>query len=464
MKQTFDFDLVVIGGGSGGVRAARFAANYGARVALIERQQLGGTCVNRGCIPKKLMVTAGQFSDEFQLAQHYGWSFKPPRFDWPTFRQQQDSYLTFLNSVYDKLLTSAKVTVFNGTAEFSHSHEIKITSPAGGCHSISTAHTLITTGSTPSKPDIPGAELAITSDQFFTLKEQPKRCIVIGGGYIAVELASLLNKLGTKVHLIVRSEGLLKKFDTDITNRLTEALAQDGVKIRFNSEITKIEKFGEALKVYGLSEEIEPVDCVIMATGRHALVDPLKLENTRVSLNARGLIDIDAHFQTQDEAISALGDVVGNLPLTPIALHEAMVFAKARYNNENFTPIDYAHTATAIFTTPEIAVLGLTEQQAREQYAVDVYESEFRDLHHAFDRKSHKTYLKVIVDKTTDKLLGIHLLGTNVSEIIQGFSVAMNLGARKQDLDRTVGIHPSIAEELLTLRTPRQESPEDKKV
>lgn len=454
MTTHYDYDLIVIGGGSGGVRAARFAANFGARVALIEKRQLGGTCVNRGCIPKKLMVNAGLFSDEYKLATHYGWTLDTPQFSWPAFFKQQTSYLTFLNSIYDNLLKDAGVTVYQGTAEFVDSHHIKVQQTEDTFLTLSTAHSLITTGTTPTKPPIGGHQYAITSDEFFTLKNQPTHCVIVGGGYIGVELASLLNKLGTRVSLVVRNNQLLKNFDYDLRSRLADALQKDGVRIYFNSEINSIDKSGETLTVQGV-KDLPSADCIIFATGRKALTDPLHLANTQVTVNRDGLIDIDAHFLTKDDAISALGDVVGNLPLTPIALHEAMVFARARFNNENFTPIDYSHVATAIFSTPEIATIGLTEEQAREQYAIEIYETEFRDLHHAFDRKSHKTYIKIIIDKTTEKLLGVHLFGKNVSEIIQGFSVAINLGARKQDLDRTIGIHPTIAEELLTLRTPR---------
>jgi glutathione reductase (NADPH) len=453
MTQTYDYDLIIIGAGSGGIRAARFCSNYGARVAVIESRYLGGTCVNVGCVPKKLLTYAASFGRDAQLAKTYGWQNSTPHnFSWPHFLAQKNQYTEFLHSVYQKTLESSNADLLWGSASFIDSHTLHIKLNDGSEKKLTTKHTLICSGGWPEIPDIPGKELAISSNEFFNQSELPKRVTVIGGGYIAAELATILAGLQCETTLIVRSDSLLKNFDADITSRLTTALKKQKVTIHFHEEASEICKQNDSLSLKLKHSKIE-TDQVIFAIGRKALTKGLSLEKTQVTLDQKHNVIVNEDFLTADPAISALGDVVGRLALTPVALAEAMAFAKKHFRPDEYQPVNYQKIATAIFTHPEMATIGLSEAAAiKEDKKITVYESEFRDLRDAFDRESTKTYIKIIVETESDKILGLHVLGNHAAEIIQGFSTAINMGATKKDFDNTIGIHPTLAEEILTIR------------
>lgn len=451
----FDFDLFVVGAGSGGVRAARVAAGIGARVAVAESRELGGTCVNLGCVPKKLFVYGASYADDFAHAQSYGWDVGAPAFDWPTLRENKNLEIARINGVYGKLLADAGVTLIRGHARLLDAHTVEIN---GAQHSAE--HILIATGCAPDKPDIPGRELAITSDDAFHLSTLPRRVIVSGGGYIAVEFASIFRGLGVQVTQLYRGELFLRGFDRDVRKHLREQLCLHGINLQFNADIERIDQRADgSLEATLCDGRVLQTDCVMFATGRSPPLEGLGLERTRVTRNQRGFIDVDDDFRTQEPSIFAVGDVIGRVQLTPVALAEGTAVARQLFQPTAYRKLDYGVIPTAVFCLPNIGTVGLSEDDALQKgYPLRVYESRFKSLKLTLTGSQEKTYLKLVVDDRNDRVLGAHMVGPDAGEIIQGIAIAMKAGATKQIFDDTFGIHPSTAEEFVTMRTPRAAS------
>jgi glutathione reductase (NADPH) len=448
---TYDFDLFVIGAGSGGVRAARFAAGYGARVAVAESRYLGGTCVNVGCVPKKLLVYGAHFADDFEQAQGFGWSLAEARFDWSTLIANKDREITRLNGIYRNLLVNSGVTLLEGHARIVDDHTVEL----GGKH-FSTKHILIATGGWPQIPDVPGHEHAIGSNEAFFLEQLPKRVLVVGGGYIAVEFASIFNGLGAKTSLVYRGELFLRGFDKAVRLHLQDELNKRGVDLQFNSDIARIDKLPDgSLRATLKDARVLEADCIFYATGRRPMLDNLGLENTHVQLDERGFIKVDEQYQTSTPSILAIGDVIGRVQLTPVALAEGMAVARRLFKPEEYRKVDYRMIPTAVFSLPNIGTVGLSEEQAKEEgYTVTVFESRFRPMKLTMTESQERTLMKLVVDAATDRVLGCHMVGPDAGEIVQGLAVALKAGATKQLFDETIGVHPTAAEEFVTMRTP----------
>lgn len=452
-QQDFDYDFLVIGGGSGGVRASRLAASLGARVAVVEAAQLGGTCVNVGCIPKKLLSHAAHFSQQAEEAKGYGWQLDKPQFDWATLIANKDREITRLNGVYDRMLAGAGVTVIHGHASLSGPHEVQVNG-----QSIQARHILIATGGTPRLPDIPGIEHAISSNEAFHLAQLPKRVVVVGGGYIAVEFASIFNGLGAQTTLLHRRQQLLRGFDADLGLHLVQEMAQLGVSFRWNEEILSIDKQTDGLHLQLQGGEQLVVDCVMYATGRVPLVEGLGLDAAGVKVNAKGAIEVDAKFTTNVPSIHAVGDVVDRMALTPVALAEGTVVAHHLFGQGGKSAPDYELVPTAVFSHPQVGTVGLSEEVARERFgAVQIFESRFRPLSNRMGAEPENIFLKLIVSKADQRVRGVHMVGEGAGELMQGFAVALQCGATKQQFDATIGIHPTVAEELVTMREPTRE-------
>jgi glutathione reductase (NADPH) len=446
---TYDYDLFVIGGGSGGIAAGRRAAQYGAKVGVAEYDRLGGTCVNRGCIPKKLMVYASHFPDLFEDAQGFGWSAVQSTLDWQKMITAVNKELERLNGVYQNMLNNAKVELFRGYANFLDPHTLEI-----GERKVTADKILIAVGGHPVKPDIPGIEHAITSDDMFLLKEQPKSILIMGGGYIGVEFACIMNGLGSDVTQLIRRNLILQGFDDDIRSNIQEGMESHGIEILTSCEASSIEKTPEGLKVTLGSKHQETivVDVILAATGRKPKLKNLGLENADVEIN-NGAIAVDKYSQTSQQNIFAVGDCTDRMNLTPVAIGEGRAFADTQFGGHSRT-MSYENIPTAIFSTPEAATVGLTEAQAREQYgdAVKVYRAKFKPTYHSLSGRDERVMVKLVVAEDTDKVLGAHMVGEHAAEIIQGMAIALKMGATKKDFDATVGIHPSVAEEFVTLR------------
>lgn len=452
-QQDFDYDFLVIGGGSGGVRASRLAASLGARVAVVEAAQLGGTCVNVGCIPKKLLSHAAHFSQQAEEAKGYGWQLDKPQFDWATLIANKDREITRLNGVYDRMLAGAGVTVIHGHASLSGPHEVQVNG-----QSIQARHILIATGGTPRLPDIPGIEHAISSNEAFHLAQLPKRVVVVGGGYIAVEFASIFNGLGAQTTLLHRRQQLLRGFDADLGLHLVQEMAQLGVSFRWNEEILSIDKQTDGLHLQLQGGEQLVVDCVMYATGRVPLLEGLGLDAAGVKVNAKGAIEVDAKFTTNVPSIHAVGDVVDRMALTPVALAEGTVVAHHLFGQGGKSAPDYELVPTAVFSHPQVGTVGLSEKVARECFgAVQIFESRFRPLSNRMGAEPENIFLKLIVSKADQRVRGVHMVGEGAGELMQGFAVALQCGATKQQFDATIGIHPTVAEELVTMREPTRE-------
>lgn len=448
----YDFDLFVIGAGSGGVRASRMAASFGARVAVAEDRYMGGTCVNVGCVPKKLYVYASQFSSAFKDSQGFGWSPETHSFDWATLRDNKIEEISRLNGIYDSMLGNAGVTVIDGRARFVDPHTVAV-----GDKHYSAEKIIIATGGWPFIPDIPGREHAVTSNEIFDLAEFPRRMLVVGGGYIAVEFAGIFNGLGAQTTQLYRGPLFLRGFDQDIRDFAAEEIAKSGVDLRFNSNITSIEKQSDGSLLAHIDDGSSIVaDAILYATGRRPHLQDLDFGQVCVALDEKGYIQVDKNFQTSESNIFALGDVTGGMELTPVALAEGMAFAKSHYNNEP-TQVDYDCIPTAVFCQPNIGTCGLSEEQAVEKYGeITVFESRFRAMKHTIGGRQEKTYMKLIVDKVSDRIVGIHMMGEDAGEIIQGMAIAMKAGATKTTFDSTIGIHPTSAEEFVTMREARK--------
>ncbi|MEJ6517701.1 MAG: glutathione-disulfide reductase [Pseudomonadales bacterium] len=446
----YDFDLFVIGVGSGGVRAARMSSTYGARVATAEDKFMGGTCVNVGCVPKKLMVYASHFHEDYTNAEGFGWSEVKPEFDWPKLIENKNKEIRRLNGIYQGLLDNAGVTHFDGRARIVDAHHISI-----GDKVISTESILIATGGWPVVPEFPGSEHVITSNEAFFLEQLPKRSLVVGGGYIAVEFAGIFGGLGSQSHLSYRGPLFLRGFDSDVREFVAEELGKKNVQLHFNSNVERIEKNPDgSLKVSFKQGEPLEVDLVMYATGRKPAVDDIGLENVNVALQENGAVIVDEQFRTSEPNIFALGDVTDKIQLTPVAIKEAMAFAQTQYLGKP-TVMDYDGIATAVFCQPNIGTVGLSEEQAREKYGeVDVYLSSFKAMKHTLSGSDERSMMKIIVDRESDRVVGVHMVGAEAGEIIQGIAIAMKAGATKAVFDATVGIHPTSAEEFVTMREP----------
>ena len=444
----YDFDLFVIGAGSGGIATARRAAQYGAKVAVAEFDRLGGTCVNRGCVPKKLMVYASHFANHVQEATGYGWTFEPGNFDWPHMIKAVNDEVSRLNAIYQRMIDNAKVTLYNGYARIVDPHSVEV---AG--QSVTAEKILIAVGGKPSKPDIPGIELTITSDEIFHLTQQPKRMVIFGGGYIGCEFACVLNALGTKVTQIIRRGKILRGFDEDIRTEVQDAMLRHGIRI-VTDELVSIEKTDKGLQVNLQNNNIVLTDVVgLAALGRTPRLENLGLENTRVEVQ-NGAIVVDAHSQTTEANIYAVGDCTNRINLTPVAINEGRVFADTHYGGQRRV-MNHDNVPSAVFTTPEVATVGMTENEATEKYGeagIRVYRSRFRPMYYTLPKLEEKTLMKLIVHVQTNRILGAHMVGDSAAEIIQGVAIAVKMGATKADFDATVGIHPSSAEEFVTMR------------
>ena len=446
-----DFDLFVIGAGSGGVRAARFAAGFGARVAVAESRYLGGTCVNVGCVPKKLLVYGAHFTEDFEQAAGFGWNLGEANFDWPTLIANKNREIQRLNGIYRNLLVNSGVSLLEGHARILGPHQVEVNGQA-----YSAGYILIATGGWPQLPDIPGKELAISSNEAFHLQQLPRRVLVVGGGYIAVEFASIFHGLGAQTSLLYRGELFLRGFDGAVRRHLREELEKKGLDLQFNSDIERIERQADGSLLATLRDGRElAADCVFYATGRRPMLDNLGLENTAVELDERGFIRVDEQYQTREPSVLALGDVIGRVQLTPVALAEGMAVARRLFRPEEYRPVDYRNIPTAVFSLPNIATVGLSEEQARaEGYQVKIFESRFRPMKLTLTDSQERTLMKLVVDADSDRVLGCHMVGPEAGEIIQGLAVALKAGATKQIFDETLGIHPTAAEEFVTLRTP----------
>ncbi|MGX1175637.1 glutathione-disulfide reductase [Pseudomonas sp. R151218B TE3479] len=447
----YDFDLYVIGAGSGGVRAARFAAGFGAKVAVAESRYLGGTCVNVGCVPKKLLVYGAHYAEDFEQASAYGWTAGEASFDWATLIANKDQEINRLNGIYRNLLVNSGVVLHEGHARLTGPHEVEIN---GQRHTA--RHILIATGGWPVIPDIPGREHAISSNEAFFLKALPKRVIVVGGGYIAVEFAGIFHGMGAQTSLLYRGELFLRGFDGAVRKHLAEELTRRGLDLQFNADIKSIEKLDDgSLRVELKDGKTLITDCVFYATGRRPMLDNLGLENTTVAVDEKGFVKVNEKYETTEPSILAIGDVIGRVQLTPVALAEGMAVARRLFKPEQYRLVDYRMIPTAVFSLPNIGTVGLTEEQAREEgHEVEIFESRFRPMKLSLTDCQERTLMKLVVDAQTDKVLGCHMVGPDAGEIVQGLAIALKAGATKRDFDETIGVHPTAAEEFVTMRTP----------
>ena len=445
----YDYDLFVIGGGSGGVRCARFSAGYGARVAIAEERYWGGTCVNVGCIPKKLFVYGSQVAEELKDVTGYGWQVGDVSFDWQKLVANKNEEIGRLNGIYDRMLRAAGCDVIDGRAVVVDAHTVKV-----GDKTYTSRYILVATGGWPFVPEFPGSEHAVTSNELFFLDKLPEKIVIVGGGYISVEFAGIFNGLGVDVTQLYRRNLFLRGFDRDIREFLAEEMRKKGIDLHFNCDITMIEKKGDRfVATLDRGQTIE-ADLIFYATGRRPLTAGLGLEKAGVKLADNGAVEVDEFFQTSVPSIYALGDVVGRMELTPVALAEGMAVAKCLFGGESQT-VHYDLVPTGVFSQPEIATVGLTEEAARERHVdIDIYASEFRALKHTMTDNQERTLMKLVVDKTTDRVVGAHMVGAHAGDLIQGIAIALNAGATKAVFDKTIGVHPTSAEEWVTMREP----------
>jgi glutathione reductase (NADPH) len=442
-----DYDLFVIGGGSAGVRCARISAGHGARVAVAEERHWGGTCVNIGCVPKKLMVQAGEYGGWAEDAAGFGWTMTKGSHDWGKLIAAKDREITRLEGIYRKLLTGAGATVFDGHATFIDAHTVEVAGKR-----VTAENIVIATGGHPERPDIPGAELGIISDDAFYLKTMPRHIVMVGSGYIAVEFAGIFRALGAEVHLVYRQPLPLRGFDQDIRESMAEALLAQGVILHPGNTPAKVEADSDRrILTLGDGQTIH-TDMVFFATGRRANVKGLGLEKAGVELNAKGAVKIDDALRTTQPHVYAMGDVTDRVNLTPVATAEGHALADSLFGHNPRT-VSMRNIPSAVFTTPPVASVGLTEEQASALGPVDIYLTRFTPMRHNLSGRGRKTTMKLVVDKTTQKVIGAHMLGEDAAEIIQGIAIAVVMGATKADFDRTIGIHPTAAEEFVTLRT-----------
>ncbi|TAN11320.1 MAG: glutathione-disulfide reductase [Burkholderiaceae bacterium] len=456
-SDSFDYDLFVIGGGSGGVRAARFAATRGARVALAENDLMGGTCVNVGCIPKKMYSYAAGYAEGFADSRGYGWQLPgTPTLDWDLLKVRRAEAIRYLNDVYERLMVGAQVRRLQGTARFLDAHTVEVRAGSGAPLTFRARHVLVATGGKPWIPEFPGSELAVTSDDMFDLPVFPRRLVVVGGGYIGCEMASIFHGLGAEVTLLYRGEQILRHFDDEVRDFVAEEMRKAGVAIRTNTDVARIEAVAGARRVHLKAGGTLDADVVLYATGRHVHTQGLGLERVGVALAKTGAVQVDRHLTTNVPHIHAIGDVVGRKELTPVALAEGMALVDHLFGpaaGQAKRVMDYDNIPTAVFTHPPIGTVGLTESEARARYgAIQVFRSDFRPLQHALSGRSERTLVKLVVDAASDRVVGLHMVGADAGEIVQGFAVAIKSGATKAQFDQTLPIHPTSAEEFVTLR------------
>ena len=447
---SYQYDLIAIGGGSGGVAATRRAARYGARCAVVESDRYGGTCVNRGCVPKKIMWYGAHLAHAIRDAKGYGFDVEQKSFNWTQLVEDREAYIRRLNGIYEKNLTGENVEMLNGHGSLIDAHTVQI-----GDKQVTAERILLAPGGTPAVPDVPGAQLGISSDGFFQLESQPGKVAVIGAGYIAVELAGMLHALGSDVNLIIRKEHFLREFDDILSSTLTQIMHDDGLQIVNNTDIASLEKVGEQIAIVPKSggDQLGPYDQVIWAIGRRPLSQELNPQAAGIEVDRRGYIPTDKWQATNVDNIFAIGDVTGRAQLTPVAIAAGRRLADRLYGGMSDRHLDYGNIASVVFSHPPIGTVGLTESQAREQFGDDIrsYNTSFTPMYHAFSGHPQKTAMKLVVQGADEKVVGIHMIGEGVDEMLQGFAVALKMGATKKDFDDTVAIHPTSSEELVTL-------------
>ncbi len=451
---SFDYDLYVIGAGSGGVRAARIAAGHGAKVGIAEADRVGGTCVIRGCIPKKLMAYAGHYSGDFEDAAGFGWRVEA-RFDWPTLIANKDREIDRLNGLYIKGLKTAGAELHQARARLVDAHAIELDDG----RSFRAGHILIATGGAPVRPSFPGAEHAIVSDEVFHLPALPRRIAVVGAGYIALEFASIFHGLGSEVTVIHRGAELLRGFDRDIRAAVREELTERGVRLRLSEQIASVEKEREGLAVALTGGERLLVDAVLVAIGRRPNTKGLGLERAGIALGPGGAVPVDAWARSSLPHIFAVGDVTDRVALTPVAIREGHAFADTVFGRKSWS-VDYAAIPTAVFSNPPVGTIGLSEEDARAHGPVDIYRARFRPLRHTLSGRTERTMMKLVVDARSGRVLGVHMVGEDAPEIVQALAVAVRMGATKADFDATMALHPSAGEEFLTMREKAAEAAE----
>jgi len=442
----YDYDLFIIGAGSGGVRAANAASALGATVAIAEDRDIGGTCVNVGCVPKKLLVYAAQFQEQFHAAQGFGWKVGPSSFNWETLITNKNREIERLQNVYRIKLLDSGVTIVNGKAQILDAHTVAVANEQYRAERI-----LVATGGWPFIPDIPGKEYIVTSNDMFFLKHLPRSIIIVGGGYIAVEFACIMHGFGVRTTICHRGHKLLKGFDEEVADVLTQTLRKKGIEILFNTDVQAIEKTSEGYTVAFAEGEKQLTDLVMFATGRTPNITGIGLETLGVVLDEKKAIVVNDHYQSNIPSIYAVGDVTDRINLTPVAIAESQALARHLFSKQT-TPVDYENIPSAVFCLPSIGSVGLTEAQAREKYPeIAVFKTSFTPIKNTLSAVDEKTFMKMIVVSSTDRVVGIHMLGTDAPEIIQGMAVAMRVGATKAQFDSTIGIHPTAAEEFVTL-------------
>ena len=445
----FDYDLFVIGGGSGGVRAARVASATGAKVALAEEFRMGGTCVIRGCVPKKLMVFASTYAESMQDAAEYGWDIKVGPFNWTKFSTKLNAELDRLEAVYRKLLGNSDVRIFDARATLKDAHSIMLSTG----EEVSAKHILVATGGHPTKPEIAGADMAITSNEIFSLPEMPKKMLIVGGGYIASEFAGILNGLGVEVTQFYRGAQILRGFDDEARGLIADGMIEKGVNLHLGANVVEMRREGTGIHVTATNGDEHTFDQVMFATGRHANTDGLGLEDIGVKLGRSGEILVDDYSQTDVPSIYAVGDVTNRVNLTPVAIREGMAFVETVFKG-NPTKPDHELIPSAVFTQPEFGTVGLTEEQGLAQEPIEVYATSFKPMNHDFAGRTDRVLMKLIVSVATRKVLGCHIVADHAGELIQLVGIAVKMGATKEDFDRTVAVHPTISEELVTMKEP----------
>jgi len=445
----YQYDLFVIGAGSGGVRAARMSAGLGAHVVIAEDRYLGGTCVNVGCVPKKLFVYASHFTEDFENAKSFGWDINNTDFNWSTLIKNKNTEIKRLNGIYKKILDDSGAETIHGRAKIVDEHTVEVE----GQH-ITTERILVATGGWPSIPDIQGKEHIISSNEAFFLESLPEKIIIVGGGYIAVEFAGIFHGLGVDTTLLYRGSLFLRGFDQDVRQVLADEMQKKGINIKFNSNISEIEKTdNQLIATLEDSEQLEAGQ-IMYATGRKPMTDDIGLETVGIELDEKNAIKVNEQYQTNIPSIYAIGDVTNRVNLTPVALAEGMVLAKRLFGNED-KDVDYADIPTCVFSQPNIGTVGLTEEQARDKYDdIELFKSSFKPMKLSLSDSDEKTFMKLIVDKSSDRVVGVHMLGPDAGEIIQGIGIALKAGATKKVFDSTIGIHPTAAEEFVTMRDP----------
>lgn len=450
MSQDYDYDLLTIGGGSGGVRASRMAAQKGARVAVIEEDRVGGTCVLRGCVPKKLLVYASEYASHFDDAAGFGWSVGERDMDWGKLIATKNAELDRLNGIYNNILSNNGVETIQGRGAVVDAHTVEV----NGKH-YTAKHILIAVGGWPSMPQIPGIEHAITSNEALDLPELPKSIVIVGGGYIAVEFAGIFAGMGVEVTEIIRADHLLRGFDQDLRTQLEAEMTKRGINIMAHTTIEAIAKNGDHYDLTLGNGDTLQTHCIMYATGRAPKTNGLGLDQAGVKTAKNGAIIVDENFRTNVDSIFAIGDVIDRMALTPVALAEGMALVNYLFGTET-KAVDYENIPSAVFSQPPLGVVGLNEEEAIEKYGeVDVYTSGFKAMKHTLSGRDERTFMKLIVDPKTDKVIGGHMMGPDAAEIMQGIGIAMKCGATKAQFDATIGIHPSAAEEFVTMREKR---------